>query len=63
MKAKTVWENLEDRWAYRGLSTTNEIWCSSYADIRWVNCFGYRLGNVSLDSIGDRLSGKIIGDK
>lgn len=63
MKAKTVWESWRIDGLNRGLSTTNEIWCSSYADIRWVNCFGYRLGNVSLDSIGDSLSGKIIGDK
>lgn len=58
MKAKTVWKTVDDDVLY-WRSLNGRIWFNDDADIRWVNCYGYENGVVSLK----KGRSKILGDE
>lgn len=65
MKAKTVWKyyhdlkrtSMEDQNIVWLGNIDGSIWFNDPADVRWLNCYGYPIGDVSLWD-----EGKILGD-
>lgn len=67
MKAKTVWKDWETyiydedfgHWLEKTESRSGieEVWFEWDADVRWVNIFGFEVGNVNLSGAKNRIIG------